>query len=102
MTSFQPHLSAIIAVYAFLLAFGVVYNGLVAWLEQHKALEGFMWAAVAVGVAVVLGGLAIFSWQFALLGLGAFGCAGLPMVGGSIVRYVVARKAAQDAMRKNV
>lgn len=48
----QPHLSAIVAVYAGLLAFGVVYNGLVAWLEQHKALEGFTWAAVAVGVAV--------------------------------------------------
>ncbi len=96
----SPDFSLILAVYACLLVFGVLYNQVVAYLERHKLLEGFVSLAVAGGCLAVLGGLAVFSWQFALLALGAFVAAGLPMGLGSIMRYALARKHMQDAVRR--
>jgi hypothetical protein len=91
--------SLVLAVFAMELLFGVFYNLLIAWWIREKFLEGYASVAVAGGVLVTVGMTAIFSWQFALLVLGAFCFSGLPVGLGSIWRYVQARQRDQQAMR---
>ena len=92
--------SAVIAVYLVLMAFGFGYDRAVAWWEKQKYLEGFVSLAVALGVLITLGGVWVLSWQAALLALGAFVASGAPMIIGSIRRYVIARREAQDYERQ--
>lgn len=92
--------SLIVAVYSVLLALGCGYNALVAYAGRKGYLEGFTSLAVVVGVFATLGGVAVISWQAALLALGAFVASGLPMMAGSIGRYIRARKEAQESVRQ--
>ena len=92
----------IVGIYAALLLFGVAYNLLVAWLEKKGYLHGFTALAVVVGVLATLGGVALISWQFALISLGAFCASGAPMLIGSILRYVKEREAAIRKMREDL
>lgn len=90
----------ILMTYIILTLFGLTYNTVVSWLDRHGYLEGYSSLAVVGGVMGVLAGLALIDWQFTLLALGAFACAGTPMVLGSIWRYASRRREAQESMRR--
>jgi hypothetical protein len=85
-------------VFWMLLAFGTLYNALVAWAEREGYTEGYLSLVVAVGVAVTLGGFAILSIDAALLALVCFAASGTPMIIGSIWRYLRRRAEARKAM----
>jgi hypothetical protein len=98
--SIQLDFSHILVILFGLLVLGIIYNLIIARLERNGYLEGFTSLAVVGGVGMVLGGLALINWQWALISLAAFACAGLPMVVGSIGRYAQQRKEGQDSMRR--
>ena len=91
-------LSAIWAVMLALTIFGIAYNSLVAYLERRGYAEGFLSLIVAAGVFVTLAGLAVLSWQAALLALVSFTASGTPMIVGSIIRYLQKREEARRAL----
>jgi hypothetical protein len=76
-----------------LVAFGAAYNSL---MDRLRNKSGYVSIFVAGGVLVTLVGVAIISWQAALLALGAFACSGLPMIAGSMYRYM---RATEEARR---
>lgn len=80
--------------------FGVGYNLLIGWLERKRYLEGYASLAVAGGVLATIGLTAFISWTYALLALGSFFCSGLPMVIGSIGRYMRTRAYEQELLRE--
>ena len=89
---FKPDYSLILAIYLALVLFGIGFNLLIEAMERRGYLEGFVSLAVAVGVLVTLGGVAVIWWPAAVLALGAFAASGLPMVAGSIWRYIQKRE----------
>lgn len=88
----QPTFSAILAGYLFLLLFGMLFNLAISEFERRGWLEGYTALAVVLGVLVTLAVVSVFSWQFALITLGAFVCSGAPMIAGSIYRHVRSRE----------
>ncbi|PKN92979.1 MAG: hypothetical protein CVU44_11140 [Chloroflexi bacterium HGW-Chloroflexi-6] len=98
--SIQPDFSPYLAVYFALTLFGVLYNAVIEHMEHHKYIEGFTSLMVAAGVGVtVLACGFLVGWQAAGIVLIGFAFSGLPMVVGSIVRYVRARAAGQKMVR---
>ncbi len=95
---FKPDFSLILAIYLALILFGIGFNLLVAGMEKRGYLEGFTSLAVVVGTLVTLGGLAVIWWPAAVLALGAFAASGLPMVAGSIWRYIQRRAQVQKVL----
>src|SRR5512139_221585 len=91
--------SLVLAVYLGLVIFGIFYNLLIGWLERKRYLEGYTSLAVAGGVAVTIGAMAIFNWAYALLVLGSFCASGGPMILGSVWRHIQAREQEQQAER---
>lgn len=83
---------SIMAVFLGLLLFGILYNLLVEYLISKRYAEGFMSLVVACGVMMTLAGVAILSLPAALLVLFAFFASGLPMIVGSITRYMRLRE----------
>lgn len=83
-----------------LVAWGVVYNMATAYSERRGWTEGLLSLYVAGGVIGTLVGVAFIDLGSALLVGGAFVCTGLPMIIGSIYRYVTRREAAQRAARR--
>ena len=88
----KPDFSLILAIYLALVLFGIGYNRLIEAMQQRGYLEGFDSLAVVAGTLVTLGGLAVIWWPAAVLALGAFAASGLPMIGGSIWRYIQRRE----------
>ncbi len=85
-----------------LLALGIGYNMLVAWIERHGYDEGYTAILVVVGTLFTLGGVALVDVRAAFISLGAFACSGTPMILGSWWRYARARRNAQRAMLEEV
>lgn len=85
-------LSKVLAVIAALMLFGILYNLIIGWAEEKRYLEGYTALAVALGVLITLVGVALVSWQAAVITLGAFVASGTPMLAGSISRYMRARR----------
>jgi len=83
-----------------LLAFGVVFNDFVTRAGEHK--DGYTWLLVVVGVLVTLLGVALISWQAAVLTLIAFVASGIPMIVGDVARYVGARRDAMARQREEL
>jgi hypothetical protein len=77
-----------------LLAFGYGYNSWVAALEENGRHRGYVSFLVVLGVAVTGAGfaLAVGSWEVGLVLLACFAASGLPMVGGSVGRYIRERE----------
>ena len=96
----QPDFSLILAILAVLVLFGILYNSLIGWAERKHYLEGFTSLAVALGVLITLGGVAVVSWQAALITLAAFIATGSPMIAGSIWRYIQMRRKEQKHVRQ--
>lgn len=88
-----------IIVWLTLLLFGLGYNWAVSYLERKHYEEGIISLLVAVGVAVTIGGVAILDVNAALLALAMFSASGLPMIAGSLWRYVQLREQAQKVKR---
>lgn len=96
----QPQFSTLLLIYLFLLAFGILYNLVIAWLDTHGYLEGYTSLAVVAGVLVTLAGLAIILPLAALIALGAFAASGIPVIIGSIWRHVRNREQDQTDVRQ--
>lgn len=94
--------SLVLAVYVGLFIFGIIFNVVVTFAERRGWMEGYTSLAVVLGVLVTIGAVALISWQFALVTLGAFAFSGLPMVAGSIGRHVTARERSQRRMIEEV
>lgn len=88
-----------VAVFLALVLFGVGYNALIGYLERRHYIDGFTSLAVALGALITLTGVAILSWQAALIAMACFTASGLPMIVGSIVRYIRARARETEAIR---
>jgi len=87
------------ALFGLMMAFGIGYNALIAWLEWRGWLEGFVSLAVAGGVGVTLLLVGFIEARAALLVLVSFGFTGIPMIIGSIVRYMERREKEQERTR---
>jgi len=89
---------------AALVGFGVAFNYWVASLERQGKEQGFVSLLVVVGVAVtgIMFGLIAASVEIVLLLAVCFLACGIPMVVGSISRYVRQRAAEEHAGRVDV
>jgi MFS family permease len=85
-----------LAVFCMLLLFGIAYNWAISKLGRR--LEGFTSLSVAFGVLGTLALIAIISWQVAAICLAGFFASGLPMVAGSVMRYMQRREDARSSM----
>ena len=94
--TFKLDLGSILAVFWGLVLFGILYNLLMGWMEKRGYLEGLTSLAVVGGVLITLAGIAVVSWSAAVLALAAFTASGLPMVIGSLWRYVQRRQMEQE------
>ena len=88
----QPFSTELALIYLILFVVGIGYNLLVAAWERKKYIEGYTALAVVLGVSVTLAPFWFFPavpiWQIYL----AFVCTGSPMIFGSILRHVHARR----------
>ncbi len=75
-----------------LFMFGTAYNYFVGSLEGRK--DGYLAMLVAAGVGTTLVGVAIISWQAAILVLACFFMSGIPMIVGEISRSINMREKA--------
>jgi len=85
-----------------LLLFGVGYNAFVDWAERHGYTEGYVSLLVVLGVTVTLLGAAVLDFKAALLVGLLFIASGLPMVVGSVIRYVKRRETSMRSLRAEV
>jgi hypothetical protein len=97
---FRVDLSAILVAYLGLFLFGLWFDRFTGWAEKNGYSEGYTSLFVVAGVLIVLVSLTYFSWMFSLLALGAFVAAGVPMIIGSIARYLVARRASIESAKR--
>jgi len=89
-----------IGVYIGAVLFGVIYNALIAWAGRNGHGEGLvsLFVAGGVGVTLILSAFVV-GWLDALLVAGMFAASGLPMIAGSIWRYVEnLRQAVRDSV----
>lgn len=100
--SIRADFSSILAVLLGLILFGVLYNLWVEYLINRKYVEGYMSFVVAGGVAITLVFLAILSWQLAIMVLLGFAASGIPMIIGSISRYIRLRARDQQSMLESL
>ena len=91
----QPNYSLISALIVVLVVFGIIYNALIARAERKHYLEGFTSLAVAMGVSITLVVVAVYDWRAALTVLIGFMASGVPMMIGSIMRYIKMRNEEQ-------
>ena len=80
-----------------LFMFGSAYNAFVGSLEGRK--DGYLAMLVAAGVGITLVGVAIISWQAAVLVLACFAASGIPMIIGEIARTIHKRERALRVQR---
>lgn len=89
----------IMAILFGLVLFGILYNLLIDFLASKRYTEGFMSILVAFGVFCTLAGIVFISWPVALISLLGFAASGVPMIVGSITRYVRKRSHEQELYR---
>jgi hypothetical protein len=87
-------------VYPGLLLFGIAFNWFVQLAEHHGWTEGYLSLYVAAGSAITIGGIWALDSGAGKLTLLCFFLAGLPMMIGSIARYVHKRELTQERYRK--
>jgi hypothetical protein len=98
--TFRVDLGLVSGLYLVLVLFGIGYNSLTSWMEKHGYMEGYTSLMVALGVLITLAPFAVVCWQAVLLVLGGFIASGLPMIIGSISRYLLKREIAQKELAK--
>lgn len=82
---------------AALFFFGVAYNAMIEKMGGKK--DGYTALLVVAGVIGTLAGVAVISWQAAVLTGVAFVFSGAPMIIGDVHRAIRAREAALNALR---
>lgn len=83
---------------AILALFGILYNTWVAGLEHRGHDRGFMALIVSLGCAITsLGFAAVTNLWLGLILLICFAASGIPMIVGSIARYIHARDVEERA-----
>ena len=98
MASFWPVFGFVLVS---LVLFGLGYNALTMWLERNKLERGFVSLLVATGAGVtILAAGFLIGFVNALIVLACFAASGLPMMVGSIVRYVNSRAADEKAAQE--
>ena len=90
--TFRVDIGLISGVLLGLVLFGLGFNALTSWAEQKGYMDGFTSLFVALGVLMTLAPFALVNPIFALLVLAGFFASGLPMIVGSIVRYIKRRE----------
>ena len=80
-----------------LFMYGWAYNAFVGSMEGRK--DGYLAMLVAAGVGTTLVGVAVISWQAALLVLVCFAASGIPMIIGEIARTIRKRERALRVQR---
>jgi len=81
--------SGAIGVYIGALALGIVYNSFVAWMHANGHGDGLVSLLVAGGVGLtLLLAIPLIGVTNTLLVAGLFMASGLPMIAGSIWRYI--------------
>jgi len=78
-----------------LFVFAVVYDRFTAWAERRGYIEGYVSLFVAFGVFITLSGLFLLNRTAAKLALLCFIASGIPMMAGSMWRYMSARERGQ-------
>lgn len=103
--SIQIHTETFQLCLIILFLFAVIYNHLVAWLEQNGHDKGYMSGFVSLGCAVTIAvGLYLPTKNLTITALvfAAFVASGLPMIIGSIIRYIKARAQDEHATREDL
>jgi ACR3 family arsenite efflux pump ArsB len=73
------------------------YNALIAWMERAGHLDGFVSLSVVVGVAYTVAGAGwLIGWDTVVTLALVFLASGIPMIAGSISRYIRERKAEEE------
>lgn len=85
-------------VFSALFVFAVIYDLVVGWAEDKGYIEGVVSLFVVFGVGMTLIGVAFLDFDAALLSFYAFVASGIPMIFGSLRRYVVARRKEQEGL----
>jgi len=84
----DPPPARIVLILSTLFLFGILYNALVSWLEDHHYDRGYTAILVIGGSAVTIAGAGrLAGWKAALWTLAAFATSGTPMTLGSIARH---------------
>src|SRR5512139_4211041 len=83
-----------------LFMFGWAFDALVTHLGDKK--EGYTSLLVVGGVLATLLGVALISWQCALLTLAMFTASGTPMIIGEVIRAIHKREQVLAALRKEI
>lgn len=86
------------AIWGGLFFFGLSFNALVHALGSRH--DGYTSLLVAGGVLITLLGLALVSWQCALLALAMFAASGTPMIVGEVYRAIRKREEVLKALRE--
>lgn len=94
----KPELSVSIL----LIAFGIGYNWLTEKLEQHGYQHGYLSFIVSLGVAGTLAIAAIRERTTILRFFFYFVCSGIPMILGSVYRYVSRRESDRRDLAKTL
>ena len=81
-----------------LILLGIGYNLLTAWLERHGYMDGITSLVVALGVALTITPFTMISLPFVLMIAGGFIASGLPMIIGSLSRYLKQRDQARKLL----
>ncbi len=79
-----------------LFMFGVAYSFFMGALAERK--DGILAQLVAAGVGITLIGVAIISWQAAILVLACFIASGTPMIVGENIRSIMLREKSKRIM----
>ena len=87
-------------VYPALFAFGLLYNWFMGLAEARGWSEGLLSLFVAGGSAVTIGGIWLIDAEAAGLTIQAFVFSGVPMVIGSLCRYIHKRELTQQRYRE--
>lgn len=96
----KPQKSNDLVIYPSLVVFGLIYDAIIGYLERKHLLEGFTAYAVAFGVTVTLGGVAVKDKKAALQCFLGFVASGTPMILGATWRYAEARRREQEYVRQ--
>lgn len=83
-TKLHVFLPLVVGVAISLPVFSIFYNRLMDKLDENSEEHTSIW--VAIGVAVVIGAGALFSWKMAVFMLSLFALAGFPMIFGDFRR----------------
>jgi hypothetical protein len=92
----------ILGIYGALVLFGFGFNALIAWFERKGYMEGMTSLMVVLGVALTIAPFALINLHAVLMIAGGFVASGLPMIIGSLGRYLKQRDEARKFLAERL